>query len=80
MQELTAHQIDTELAEQLPARELMNCCWGRRSGGASTYQTNVASQGNTTQFGLVNVNVSNDQVNLLALGNSNGGISQFNGS
>ncbi|HET8976570.1 MAG TPA: hypothetical protein VFN87_00340 [Solirubrobacteraceae bacterium] len=79
MQEITVHQLDAELAEQLPARELMNCCWGRQSG-PSTYQTNVASQGNTTQFGLVNVNASNDQVNLLAFGNSNGGISQFNGS
>ncbi len=81
MQELTLQQLDDEMAEQLPARELMNVCYGRRSsGGTTTQQTNLASQGNTTQFGLVNVNASNDQVNLLAFGNSNGGITQFNGS
>ncbi|HET8976568.1 MAG TPA: hypothetical protein VFN87_00330 [Solirubrobacteraceae bacterium] len=77
MHELTSHQIDTELAEQLPARELMNCCYGRRSGGG-TYQSNSASQGNTYQGGLINVNVSNDQINLLSAGNSNGGIYQAN--
>ncbi|HZE05761.1 MAG TPA: hypothetical protein VE127_11080 [Solirubrobacteraceae bacterium] len=78
MRELTSHQIDTELAEQLPARELMNCCYGRRSGGGHTTQTNSASQGNTYQGGLINVNVSNDQVNILSAGNSNGGIYQAN--
>jgi len=79
MRELTTNQIDAELAEQLPARELMNVCYGRpSSGGSSTTQTNAASQGNTFQGGLVNVNVSNDQVNLLSAGNSNGGIYQTN--
>jgi hypothetical protein len=77
MRELTTHQIDAELAEQLPARELMNVCCGRRSGGGTT-QTNSASQGDTFQGGLVNVNVSNDQVNILSAGNSNGGIYQAN--
>ncbi|MFL5861370.1 MAG: hypothetical protein ACJ780_11385 [Solirubrobacteraceae bacterium] len=75
MHELTIHQIDAELAEQLPSRELMNVSWGRRT---TTYQTNVASQGNTTQFGLLNVNASNDQVNVLSAFNSNGGIYQAN--
>jgi hypothetical protein len=79
MRELTTHQLDAELAEQLPARELMNVCCGKRSsGGSSTTQTNAASQGNTFQGGLVNVNASNDQVNLLSAGNSNGGIYQAN--
>jgi hypothetical protein len=78
MHELTTQQIDAELAEQLPARELMNMSYGRRSSGSPTYQTNVASQGNTTQFGLVNVNASNDQVNILSAFNSNGGIYQSN--
>ena len=78
MQELTTHQIDAELAEQLPARELMNMSCGRHSGPPTTHQTNVASQGNTTQFGLVNINASNDQVNLASFGNSNGGITQVN--
>ena len=79
MHELTTQQIDAELAEQLPARDLMNVCYSRRSGG-TTYQTNIASQGNTTQFGLLNVNASNDQVNILSAFNSNGGIYQSNGS
>lgn len=79
MRELTPQQIDAELVEQLPARELMNVCYGRRSSsGPTTHQTNVASQGNTTQFGLVNVNASNDQINILSAGNSNGGIYQSN--
>ncbi|MFL5861371.1 MAG: hypothetical protein ACJ780_11390 [Solirubrobacteraceae bacterium] len=78
MHELTTQQLDAELAEQLPARELMNVSWGRRSGGTATYQTNVASQGNTTQFGLLNINASNDQVNIASFGNSNGGIEQIN--
>ncbi len=76
MQELTLQRIDAELAEQLPARELMNMTYARRSAG--TYQTNVAYQGNTAQFGLVNLNVSNDQVNILSAFNSNGGIYQSN--
>ncbi len=79
MRELTIQQLDAELAEQLPARELMNVCYGRRSsGGTTTHQTNSASQGNTYQGGLINVNVSNDQINLLSAGNSNGGIYQAN--
>lgn len=78
MRELSIHHIDAEPAEQLPARELMNVCYGRRSGGGSTTQTNAASQGNTFQGGLINVNVSNDQVNLLSAGNTDGGIYQTN--
>ena len=77
MHALTTSQIDTELAEQLPARELMNLPYGRHSG-PTTHQTNIASQGNTTQFGLLNVNASNDQVNVLSAFNSNGGIYQSN--
>jgi hypothetical protein len=76
MHELTIQQADAELAEQLPARELMNVSYGRRSG--STHQTNVASQGDTAQLGLLNVNASNDQVNVLSAFNSNGGIYQSN--
>jgi hypothetical protein len=78
MGELTTFQLDAELAEQLPARELMNVCYGKRSSGTSTSQSNSASQGDTAQGGLINVNVSNDQVNVLSAGNSNGGIYQAN--
>ncbi|HET8976569.1 MAG TPA: hypothetical protein VFN87_00335 [Solirubrobacteraceae bacterium] len=75
MQEMAVQQLDGELAEQLPARELMNVAWGRSAGAT---QTNIAYQGNTTQVGLINVNASNDQVNLLSAFNSNGGIYQSN--
>ena len=79
MRELTIHELDAELAEQLPARELMNCYRSRQS--SSVDQSNYASQGNTYQSnGLIgaNVNVSDNQVNLLSFGNSNGGIFQSN--
>jgi hypothetical protein len=79
MQELTTYEIDAELAEQLPARELMNV-WYPSKSGSSVHQTNVASQGDTAQFGALNINASNDQVNLASFGNQNGGIYQFNGA
>ncbi|MGB0094198.1 MAG: hypothetical protein WBP81_16915 [Solirubrobacteraceae bacterium] len=61
MRELTIHELDAELAEQLPARELMGSC-GHRSG-------NTAVAGNS-QVGLVNL--GNTQLNILSAGNSNG--------
>jgi hypothetical protein len=76
MQELTTYEIDAELAEQLPARELMNVSYPSKA--TSVHQTNVASQGDTAQFGFANVNASNDQVNILSAFNSNGGIYQTN--
>ena len=74
MRELTIHELDAELAEQLPARELMNA-WRAHQG---VDQQNEAYAYNTDQEGLINVNVSNDQVNLLSFGNSNGGVFQSN--
>ena len=76
MHELTIHELDAQLAEQLPARELMGAC--RYGSSYSVHQSNYASQGNTSQEGLVNVNASDNQVNLLSFGNSNGGIYQSN--
>jgi|tagenome__1003787_1003787.scaffolds.fasta_scaffold19312662_1 hypothetical protein len=62
MRDLTIHELDTELAEQLPPRELMGSCWCR---SGSSY----AGNGN----GAINVLSGNQiQVNVLALGNSNG--------
>ena len=46
MREVTMYELDGELAEQLPARELMGLYCGRRSG---TTQTNVAYQSNGNQ-------------------------------
>ena len=82
MRELTMHELDAELAEQLPARELMNCCYGRQTGGAQTNQTNVAYQANGNQVqsssGVlspnVGLNVSNNNIGF----GYNSGILQGN--
>jgi hypothetical protein len=62
MRDLTIHELDTELAEQLPARELMGGSWSK--GG-----NNYAGNGN----GSINFLSGNQvQVNVLSFGNSNG--------
>jgi hypothetical protein len=62
MRKLTTHELDTQLAEQLPARELM--------GGCYSHQSNTAVAGNSSS-GLINVGNGN-QVQVLTLGSSNG--------
>jgi hypothetical protein len=52
MRELTIHDLETELAEQLPARELM----GRSCGCSSGFTYNQDSGNSNWQLGLVNVN------------------------
>jgi hypothetical protein len=49
-------ELDAELGEYLPAREVM-CCWS----SSSVRQSNSAGDGdgNTAQFGLLNVSVLN---------------------
>jgi hypothetical protein len=64
MRDLTFTELDSELAEQLPARELMGACC--HSSGS---RSNTATAGNF-QYGLVNV--GNTQVNILSAGNDNG--------
>jgi hypothetical protein len=59
MRDLTFSEINDELAEQLPARELMGS-WGSR---------NTAIAGNF-QYGLINL--GNTQVNVLSAFNANG--------
>jgi len=77
MKELTTHELDAQLAEQLPARELMNCYRSHSSDGS--FQQNNASQGNSSANGLIAVNALNDdQVNILSAGNTNGGVYQSN--
>jgi hypothetical protein len=59
MRELTLREIDDQLAEQLPSRELMgsSCC--RSSSGFTYNQGNGNGNGNTTwQNGLVNVSAN----------------------
>jgi hypothetical protein len=65
MRELTTQELDLELAEQLPARELMGACWHR----SATYN-NTAVAGNSSS-GLVNV-LNGNQVQILTFGSSNG--------
>jgi hypothetical protein len=56
MRDLTFAELDAELAEQLPARELMSCCRGGGSYSNSS-QNNGSSNGNTS--GLIAVAVLN---------------------
>jgi hypothetical protein len=55
MRELTFLDLDAELAEQLPARELMSRGggWGGDSHSDNTWQSN-------NQFGLLNIGVNID--------------------
>jgi hypothetical protein len=60
MRDITLSELELETAEQLPARELM----GRSSWGGNV--TNGSYNGNTAQFGLLNVSALN--------GNGNGSV------
>jgi hypothetical protein len=73
MRELTIHDLDAELAEQLPARELM----GRSCGGSQSFcphqtETNIGSYGSGNYDGNGNgngfLNVGSGDLN----GNLNG--------
>jgi hypothetical protein len=65
MRELTTHDLDSQLAEQLPARELMGGCYSR-SGSYS----NTAVAGNSSH-GFINA-LNGNQVQVLTVGSSNG--------
>jgi hypothetical protein len=64
MRELTTHELDTQLAEQLPARELMGGCYSHQGS------SNTAVAGNSSS-GLINA-LNGNQVQILTLGSSNG--------
>jgi hypothetical protein len=64
MRELTIQELDSQPAEQLPARELMGACW-HRSGNYNT-----ASAGNSSS-GLIDV-LNGNQVQILTFNSSNG--------
>jgi hypothetical protein len=66
MRVLTTHELDAQLAEQLPTRELMGGCWHRQG----SYTSNTAVAGNSSS-GFINVGNGN-QVQLLTLGSTNG--------
>ena len=68
MRELTMYELDGELAEQLPARELMGGCY-HRSGSYS--ETNIAAAGNNNGSGSLYL-LSGNQVQVLTFGSSNG--------
>ena len=70
MREMTMHELDAELAEQLPARELMNCYRPRSSSGSVT-QTNVAEQTNGNQVNSAHGLIAVNALNVNALNNSN---------
>jgi hypothetical protein len=70
MREMTIHELDAELAEQLPARELMNCYKPHSSGG-NVYQTNVASQTNGNQVNSAHGFIAVNALNVNALNNDN---------
>ena len=71
MRELTTHDIDTQLAEQLPARELMGCCphpcastlthntstWGHNGTTVTTVNQGSFNGNNngTGNLGLINI-------------------------
>jgi hypothetical protein len=66
MRELTIHELDEQLAEQLPARELMGgSC--HRSG---SYSSNTAVAGNSSH-GFINA-LNGNQVQVLTFDSSNG--------
>jgi hypothetical protein len=79
MQELTMHDLESQLAEQLPPRELMSTYSGRKKfGGGDTKQTAVAvggDGGNGGNGGIgVNVGVNalnGNQIVPIAVGGNN---------
>lgn len=80
MRDLTFTELDTEIAEQLPARELMGKGWGGCGcgGGDSTsvHQYNGSANGNTGgggfNVGILNGNLSGNNVAILGGGGQGG--------
>jgi hypothetical protein len=55
---VTMQDLELETAELLPSRETLNCCHNR-SAGFSFTQVNASQNGNTAQFGLLNISALN---------------------
>lgn len=65
MRDLTIHELDAQLAEQLPARELMGC---RPQGSSFTYNQGSGDgnfDGNGGLVGIAVLNGSGDGNNVL---------------
>lgn len=73
MRELTMHELDAQLAVELPARELMgSCAYGGRSYRQPSQTQVVGSgngNGNGNSYGLLNVLNGNLNGNLNGDGN-----------
>jgi hypothetical protein len=69
MSTVTMQELELETAELLPARETLNVCGHRSSGGSSFTQVGY---GNTAQSGFANVAIANGSFNnILSLGSGN---------
>jgi hypothetical protein len=75
MRDLTLTELDTELAEQLPARELMSRSGGNWKGGGDEYnfQSNNGQNGNDA-VGLIAVGGGNNVAVSLGDGGGNGEV------
>jgi hypothetical protein len=63
-------ELELESAELLPSRETLNVCSHRGHGGSSFTSVTNVSQGNTEQFGLLNISALNgNNVNILGIAN-----------
>ncbi|HWE10167.1 MAG TPA: hypothetical protein VG325_12500 [Solirubrobacteraceae bacterium] len=77
MHEVTIHDLDTQLAEQLPARELMGGSWmggSRYDQPTASHSYNIAAAGNgngNDNYSLVSANGNSVAVSLF--GNSAAG-------
>ena len=57
---VTMQDLELETAELLPSRETLNCCHNRSAGSSFSFtQVNASQNGNTAQFGLVNISALN---------------------
>lgn len=66
MRTITMKELDTQLAEQLPARELMGSCWhpcGNTGSGSSIHYTQGSFDGNGNGNGNVGL------INAAGIGN-----------
>jgi hypothetical protein len=75
MRDLTFAELDAQMAEQLPARELMgsSCCRSSSCSGGDDGGSSSAAAGNGSGAGNVNILSGNQvQIAVLSPGASNG--------
>jgi hypothetical protein len=89
MRGLTNQELEVELAEQLPARELMGCsCYskcqphhgGQQSGGQQTSQSQSANVGSGNGNGNGNTSGGNGIANVTISALNGNGNGSFNGN